>query len=292
MRTVQLISPSGQREWGLLAVANFILGGAGTGLYIINYATILFDSPFSEQHKTAPYDFLSLSIVALGFLCVAAEAGRPFRGYYIFSRFGKSWISREVIAFTVFVLAVLLNHFFRHWVFNMIAAVSALCFMIIQGLIVYSSRAVKLWNTAFMPFIFMSSGLASGAGVSLLFALSDISMLGSILPVLSLLCVVFNLVIWFLYLRWYSVDSFYPVKEQPVLNRYSFKMVFTMVIGHIIAILLLMLLWQIRAHQGLGETLKGVLVAVSSLTIIIGVSAQKAWIVISAGCTRNIALKF
>ena len=289
---MQIISASRQKEWGRLAVVNFILGGTGAGLYLINYATILLDNPFQEQYTSVPYDLLSLSIITLGLLCVALEAGRPFRVYYIFNRWGKSWISGEVLAFAIFVLAVLLSHFFRHWVFNMIAAVSALCFMIFQGFIIYSARAVKLWNTAFMPFIFLSSGLASGAGVSLIFSMSDRLMSGSILLYLSILCVAFNLAIWLLYLRWYSLISFQSVSEPRKPNHYFFKTFFIIAIGHVIPMLLLILLLQIRAHQGLGETLKGVIVVISSLTIIIGASAQKALIVMSSGYTRKITLKY
>ena len=118
MKSVQLISPSRQKEWGLFAVLNFILGGAGTGLFIFNYSTILLENHFSKQYFTVPYDFLSLTLVALGFLCVSVEAGRPYRGYLIFKGLGKSWVSREVLAFVVFALAVLLSHFSSQWIFS------------------------------------------------------------------------------------------------------------------------------------------------------------------------------
>lgn len=292
MPSEQLISPARQKEWGVLAVTNFVLGGAGTGAYFINWTTTFFNRPFSEQNTSVPYDLFSLSIVAFGFLCVAVESGRPFRGYHIFSGLGKSWVSREVLAFTVFMLVIFMSHLSRHRIFDIMAAVSAICFMIFQGLIVYSARSIPLWNSAFIPFIFLSSGLASGAGVSLFFAMSDKLMSGSVLPILSLFCVAFNLALWFLYLRWCNTVSIRPVRERPALNRYPLRMVFTVGISHILAILLLILLWKIQANQGAGGLLKGVLVVVSSLTIIIGVSAQKAWIVISAGYNRKIALKF
>lgn len=288
---MQLISPSRQREWGWLAVANFILGGAGTGFYLINYATMLIDSPVPEQNTSVPHDLLSLSIVGLGLLCVAAEAGRPFRGYYIFGQLGGSWISREMTAFFMFAPAVVLNHFFPHWIFNILAAFSALGFMITQGFIVFSARAVTSWNTAVMPLIFLSSGLASGAGVALLFTLWDKLPPGSVLAQLSLLCVAFNLAIWLLYLRWYSVISSRSVTESPEL-RYRFSKKFiTIVFGHITPILILLLLLKIRAQHKVEGMLPDILFAVSGLAIIIGVATQKAWVVLSAGYTRKIALK-
>ena len=288
---MQLISPSRQREWGWLAVANFFLGGAGTGFYLINLTTTVIDGPFSEQYTSMPHDLIALSIVALGLFCVAIEAGRPLRGYYIFSQLKKSWISREVIAFTIFVPAVVLNHFFPHRILNIVAAFSALFFMITQGFIVFSERAVISWNTAIMPFIFLSSGLASGTGVVLLLSLSDRLLLGRSLPQLSLLCVALNLAIWLLYLRRYSAVSFRSVTKSPELKRRFSKMFFAIAFGHILSILLLFLIWQIRTQHGEGGTLMGVLVGVSGLAIIIGVAAQKARIVLSEGYTRKIALK-
>lgn len=285
---MQLISPSRQREWGWLAVANFILGGAGTGFYLINFTTIIIDSPLSEQQASVPHDLIALSMVALGFLCVAVEAGRPFRGYYIFSRLGKSWISREVTAFTVFAVAVVLNYFFRHWVFDITAAVSALCFIIIQGFIIFSESAVGAWNTAFMPFVFLSSALASGAGVALIFKLLPIPALAQ----LSLLCVVFNLAIWLLYLRWYTVVPLQTAAEKPELKQRFSKKFLTIIFCHIIPILLLFLLWQIRDQHKVEGMLSDVIVTVSGLALIIGVAVQKSWIVISSGYTREVTLKF
>lgn len=292
MRDAQLISPSRQKEWGWFAVANFFLGGAGTGLYLINYSIMLIDSPLSEQNTTVLHDLISLSVVALGLLCVAIEAGRPLRGYYIFKRLGASWISREMIAFMIFVPAVVLCHFSTNGVFNVVATVSALCLMIAQGFIVYSARAVTSWNTALMPFFFLSSGLASGAGVSLLLTLLCRLLPGQTLLRLSLLCVVFNLAVWLLYLKWYSTVLLESGTQALLSLRHFSMMFFVIVLGHIIPILLLLLLWQIQSHRVMGGALTGVFLGVSGIAIIIGVAAQKAGVVLFAGYTRKIALKY
>jgi DMSO reductase anchor subunit len=291
MKEVQLVSPSRQQEWGWLAVANFFLGGAGTGFYLINLPTTVIDGAFLETSVSVPHDVISLLIVTLGFLCVAIETGRPSRAYYIFSRSGKSWISREVIAFTVFVLSVVLNYFFPYQILNIIAASSALGFMIIQGFIIFSERTVKAWNTSFMPFIFLSSGLSSGAGVALIFSLWENLLPPYALTQLSLLCVAFNLAIWLLYLRWYSFISLRSASESPELKRRFSKNFFTIAFGHVTPILLLLLLWKIQTQHGVEGMLSNVLVTVSGLTIIIGVAVQKSWIVKSAGYTRGVTLK-
>ncbi|MCG2721647.1 MAG: hypothetical protein L6290_06500 [Thermodesulfovibrionales bacterium] len=292
MTEIDLISPSRQSEWGWLAVVNFILGGAGSGFYLINLTTMVIDSSFLEQQTSVPYDIVSLSIITLGLLCVAIETGRPLHGYYVFSQWGKSWMSREIIAFTMFVSAIVLNYFFPHWILNIVGVFSALFFMITQAFMVFSARAVTSWNTAIMPFIFLSSGLASGAGVALLFTLSDISAVGHTLPQISLLCVAFNLAIWLFYVRWYSAVSFPSVTGHLKLKSHLRKMFLAIAFGHFMPILLLLLLlWRSQAQHGAGEMVMGVLVGGSGLAIIISVAAQKAGIILSAGYTRRIVLK-
>ena len=284
MRTVQLIPACWQREWRVLAVINFILGGAGTGFYFISWVTTFFNRSFSEHPTSVPYDLLSLSIVAFGLLCVAAETGRPSRGYYILSRLGKSWISMEVTAFIVFALAVFLSHIFRHWVFVVIAAGSSLCFMIAQGLIVYSARTVSRWHTAFIPLFFLSSGLASGTAIALLF--------GSLMAILYPLCVVFNLVIWLLYLRWHNMVPLQTAAEPPGLKRRFSNKILAIFFSHIIPLLIFILISQIKTQPEIKGMLRDNLAIAAGLSIIIGVSVQKFWIVISAAYTGKVALKF
>ena len=251
MTEINIIPPARQKEWRWPAVVNFILGGAGTGLYLINFMAMLMDHSFSENRMPVFQSLFSLIIIVFGFLCVTLETGRPLRGYYIFQRLRTSWISREMIAFTIFVSAVVLNHFSTRGVFNVVAAVSALCFMIAQGFIVYSARAVISWNTAFMPFFFLSSGLASGAGVSLLLTPWCRFISGETLLQLSLLFVAFNLAVWLLYLKWYSMVLLESGTQDLLSPRLTSIMSFVIILGHIIPILLLLLLWQIQPHRGL-----------------------------------------
>jgi DMSO reductase anchor subunit len=291
-RDVQLISPSRQREWGGLAAANFILGGVGTGFYFINWAAIFFNRPFSEKYVSVPYDLFSLVIVAIGFLCVAIEAGRPSRAYYMFGRFGKSWISREATAFTVFLFAVVLSHFIRHWIFDVIAAVSAACFMIIQGFIVYSARAVVPWNTVFIPITFLSSGLVSGAGTVLIFTLWDESLPLSALAYLALICVVFNLAIWLLYLRRYgTVFLRFITGSQELKSRFS-RMQVAIAFSHIAPILMLFVVLKMQVQNEVGEIIRLVLVGSSGLIILIAVIAQKTNILLSTGYMQGVSFEF
>jgi formate-dependent nitrite reductase membrane component NrfD len=160
--------------------------------------------------------------------------------------------------------------------------------MTAQGFILYSSRAVPAWNLSIIPLFFLSSGFASGAGLAMLLAASGRLMIESGLVLLSMICIIWNLIVWFFYLRWSSAIDFRSATEA---LRRPFMMFFIIVFGHVFPILILMLL-QIRAFPGMGTMLPGVFAMVSGLATIIGVTAQKAGIVISSGYIRKITIRY
>ncbi|MBI1893082.1 MAG: dimethyl sulfoxide reductase anchor subunit [Candidatus Rokubacteria bacterium] len=90
-----------QKLWGPLAVANFVLGGMGAGAYVT--ASLL--SGLSPPGRLV--GAASVLPVVIGFLCVAVEAGRPFRGPNVLRMVRSSWMSRELWAGGAFILFVL-----------------------------------------------------------------------------------------------------------------------------------------------------------------------------------------
>ncbi len=158
---VELIPSVRQALWGRLALANFYLGGAGTGSCLV--AVWLFG--FSPTPLLGVSLTLGPLLVVAGFLAVAAEAGRPFRGPRVLRMATSSWMSRELWAGGAFVGLALLDRL-RPWVgWRVSAAAAALVFVLAQGWILARCRGVAAWNVPLMPAIFLASALVSGAGV-------------------------------------------------------------------------------------------------------------------------------
>jgi formate-dependent nitrite reductase membrane component NrfD len=282
-----VISPTKQREWTWPAVANFTLGGAGAGFYLMCFLNMFFSREMSVITQPVSFGLLAPVLMGLGFVFLTAEAGRPSRGRYLLCRFQSAWISRETLSFCFFALAVILDRFFPHLIFKALAGLSALFFIVAQGFILYSSRAVPTWNVPIIPFFFITSGFSSGVGVVLILAASGNLFMGNGFVLLSLICAIINLGIWFFYMRWPDADDFQSATK--VLRRPS-RTFFTIVFGHAISILILFL-FQIRPYIGMKHPFQSILLAISGFAVIIAVAAQKAGIVLSSGFTGKISLR-
>lgn len=289
MADIELIAPAKQKEWGWPAAANFTLGGGGTGFYLFTFLTMILEHPNSALNDPIPDWMIAPVLVVFGFLCLIIEGGRPLRSPYLFRHLGKAWISKEILAFTFFVPALILDHFFPHPIFKACAALSSLFFMVAQGFILYSSRAIQAWNVSIIPLFFLSSGFASGAGLALLLAASGRLVIEGGLVMLSMICIIWNLIIWLFYLRWSSNTIDFRSATEALCR--PFMIFFIIVFGHALPILIMLLL-QIRPFQDVGAMPEGVFAMISGLAIITGVTAQKAGMVLSSGFTRKITLKY
>jgi DMSO reductase anchor subunit len=283
-----VIPPAKQREWSWPAVANFVLGGAGAGFYLLSLMNMLFDQVILIISQPVLFGMLAPMIMGLGFVFLTTEAGRPSRGSYLLCRLKSAWISRETLAFFSFFPAVVLDQLFPHPVLKIWAAVSALVFMITQGFIVSSSRAVPTWNVSIMPLLFLSSGLVSGSGIVLLLAASGRLSIDGNFMLISVIFTIINLLIWIFYLRWSNSADFKSATEA---LRSPFMIFIVIALGHAFPILLL-LLFQIRLYIGIEQAIPGTFAMISGFAIIIGITAQKAGIILFAGYIRKVALKF
>ena len=282
-----VITPTKQTEWTWPAAANFILGGAGAGFYLMSFLNMFFSREMSMMTQPVSFEMLAPVLMGLGFVLLITETGRPSRGRYLPCRFQSAWISRETLAFCFFTLVVILDQFFPHAIFKTCAGLSALFFMVAQGFILYSSRAIPTWNVSIMPFFFISSGFLSGVGVVLILAASGNLFMGNGFVLFSLVCAMINLGIWFAYMRWSDADDFQSATK--ALRRPS-RIFFTIVFGHAVSILMLFL-FQIRPYIGMEYPIPQIFITISGLAMIVGVAAQKAGIVLSSGFTEKISLR-
>jgi len=161
------IEKSGKLLW-----CAFVVGGLGTGLYLVSlYINNLLGI------------FLGWGIVMFlkGGLHLV-ELGKPQRAWRVITNPGTSWISRGIIFISglgFFGLLQMLPHLIPSlpWgadsVFlKTIAAVFAFLVMIYPGFTLSYVRAISLWNSGLIPILFVSYAFFGGFGLALLIALS------------------------------------------------------------------------------------------------------------------------
>jgi formate-dependent nitrite reductase membrane component NrfD len=208
---VPLIPATRQGLWGPPAVANFVLGGLGTGLYVVAVALArLHPGPFVTLAA-----WLAPLLVVAGLAAVAAEAGRPLRGARVIARLGTSWMSREAALGGLFVVLAAAEFVAPGPAARLAAALAAVAFAVAQGMIVRRARGVPAWDVAVMPVLFLVSSLVSGMGLLLLVdgvtARSDASSpLAATLPLL-----VAGLLVWLVYVTW-SRDGAFLAATRPL----------------------------------------------------------------------------
>ncbi len=156
------VAPKLQQVWDWRAAMNFILGGAGTGLFIANMAA----GPASWWIA-----LLALVMVGLGLAHVWAEIGRKWRFMNVFRNPASSWMSREaLIALPFFALGGLA------WLMGMAevgparalgyaALPFALGFVYAQGRILRAAKGIPAWRQPEVVALIVATGLTEGAGL-------------------------------------------------------------------------------------------------------------------------------
>jgi formate-dependent nitrite reductase membrane component NrfD len=160
----ELLHAGRQALWGRLAVANFFLGGAGAGVYVL--AAVL--SGFERSPILGAASALGPVLVIAGFLSVAAEAGRPLRGPFVLKRIRSSWMSRELWAGGAFIALSAADLLDPRLVWRVGAVLAALLLALAQGAILSRAKGVSAWSVPVMPLLFLVSALVSGAGTLIL----------------------------------------------------------------------------------------------------------------------------
>ncbi len=273
--------------WRWPGVVNFILGGAGTGFYLLSYLSEILQDGMFAMTKPVLYGLLGPVLVSVGFLALATEAVRPLRSRYLFRHVTKAWMSRETLFGAIFVSATVLDWFFPAPILRVLAIPAALAMMISQGFIVYRIRAIPTWNMPIIPFLFLSSGFTSGYGLLLLmFALNKLPILNGH-EMVGLVCVGANMGAWLIYLLWCrSIDFRKATKELRSPN----ELIVTVGIGHVVPLLLLLLLLLLGLNSNIGAGILNIIAAVSGLAMLTGVVEQKAGIILKASYSKEITL--
>lgn len=158
------VAPSAQMSWDWRAAANFMAGGAGTGLL----AAAALAAPAGAAF--APLALIALALVAGGLLCVWLEIGRPWRFLNVFLHPKSSWMTREAMAaVALFALAApaMLPWPALQPLLSAAAAVAGLAFLYCQARILEAAKGIPAWREGAIVALIVSSGLAEGAGLLL-----------------------------------------------------------------------------------------------------------------------------
>lgn len=152
-----------QRHWDARAAANFMLGGAGSGLLVF---TALADV------RDVSAVSLALALVALGLGAVWLEIGRKLRALHVLFNPFTSWMTREsYAALLLFPLGVASIYVPAA---ATLAAAAAALFLYCQARILRASKGIPAWRASEVVPLVVLTGLAEGAGLALFFSNSTV----------------------------------------------------------------------------------------------------------------------
>lgn len=158
------VSPWHQTNWDWRAAANFLGGGAGTGLMF--FALFATDNPATYRVMAS----VAMLLVACGLTCVWLEIGRPWRALNVFLHPQTSWMTREGMVapfyFGCGAIAVWLGG--GDGIFPILAASLGLLFLYCQGRILIASKGIPAWREPKVLALILSTGFVEGAGLAAL----------------------------------------------------------------------------------------------------------------------------
>ena len=148
-----------QRHWDARAAANFMLGGAGSGLMVA--------AGIADLKSQWPA-MIALMLIATGLGAVWLETGRKLRALHVLFNPLTSWMTREsFVALLLFPLG--LGSIFVPAGLPF-AGAAALAFLYCQARLLSAAKGIPAWRPREVVPLIVSTGLAEGAGIALLFS--------------------------------------------------------------------------------------------------------------------------
>lgn len=161
-------NPWQQLHWDARAAANFMAGGAGSGLVV---AAALAAAP--------GWVFLAgLALVGAGLFAVWLEIGRPWRAANVMRHARLSWMTREAFAALALFAVFGVGFTAAGWSMGTVApataalgGVAGAVFVYCQGRILRAARGIPAWREPLIVPLIVATGLAEGAGLFVLLQL-------------------------------------------------------------------------------------------------------------------------
>jgi len=155
-------NPWHQQSWDGRAAANFMFGGAGSGLIV-----------FAALAGGPTWLLLAgAALVGLGLLSVFSELGRPLRAMNVIRHPARSWMTREAMVAPVVFAAVALAWFTgprAAWLSGLLAG-AALAFVYCQARMLQAAKGIPAWREPLTVPLIVATGLTEGGGLWLLLA--------------------------------------------------------------------------------------------------------------------------
>ena len=139
-------------------VLMLVLSQFGCGLAAMEALT-------GEPSRTA--ELASLILTALGLVAGTLHLGQPLKAWRSFLGWRKSWLSRELIAFGLFIGALLAHVALQHPLFAILAALTGLAAVLCSTMIYVDTRR-PFWNAPMTFGKFFGTTLLLGGGGALL----------------------------------------------------------------------------------------------------------------------------
>ena len=152
-----------QQHWDSRAAANFVFGGAGSGLLAL--------SPFTTNSYLM---VLGFALVAAGLAAVWLEIGRKLRALHVFFNPFTSWMTREAFCAAMLFLSGAAFLLGGQKAFLYATAVLAAAFLYCQARILSAAKGIPAWRAPEVVPLVVSTGLAEGAGLALVFGASPL----------------------------------------------------------------------------------------------------------------------
>ncbi len=153
-------NPWQQQSWDGRAAANFMCGGAGSGL-------IAFAALAGGPRWLLP---AGAALVGLGLLSVFLEIGRPLRAINVLRHPARSWMTREAMVAPLLFAAVAAAWFAGPRAAGLLAlpALAALAFVYCQARMLQAAKGIPAWREPLTVPLIVATGLAEGGGLWLL----------------------------------------------------------------------------------------------------------------------------
>ena len=162
-----------QRDWieghGVLVAFAIFFGGIAGGLYLVS---LYFDSMWGM--------FIAWLLAMVTGMMDMAHLSKKQRFWRMLLKPKTSWISRGFIIIWMFLGAAAIQLALSQWApgaaetaFKVIAGILAFGVAIYSGFVVGFVGAIKIWNSAIMPILFVIAGLAGGLAILLATTLGD-----------------------------------------------------------------------------------------------------------------------
>ncbi len=196
VRKIVVTQRTRQSVWGWPAVLDLTLGRLGAGFYLLSYFLAILNGGMPVGTG-----IVAAAFIALGFLSLTLEAGRPFRRISI-EPCGSIMDVTGDSGWSCLFHRSYPPSFLSSPGFGVLMAVSAIGLIVSHGFILYEALAVTAWQrTILVPMLVITSAFVLGEGLMMLFVAFGIAGMNTGFLIMCLIFLLLDLMLWFAYLN-------------------------------------------------------------------------------------------